>query len=80
MNPRVKNVEYQSPYKLKLVFTNNEVKQFDLAPYLSYPVYEPLSDEAFCQKAKVFLGTVVWDDVIDFDPDTLFLEAEPANE
>ena len=75
MNPRVKEVHYQSPYKLILTFSNNEEKQFDLVPYLHYPVFTALKDEAFCKKAKVLLGTVDWDDTIDFDPDTLFLES-----
>ncbi len=77
MNPRVKNLEYQSPYKLILTFTNNEKKRFNLLPYLHYPVYLPLRDETYCKKAKVLSGTVVWDETIDFDPDTLFLESTP---
>jgi hypothetical protein len=75
MNPRVKEVYYQSPYKLMLTFNNNEIRQFDLTPYLNYSIYKPLADESFCKKAKVFLGTVAWNDEIDFDPDTLFLES-----
>ena len=75
MNPRVIHVSYQSPYKLLLTFSNREQKQFDLTPYLRYPVFQPLQNEAFCQKAKVCFGTVAWDEVIDMDPDTLFLES-----
>lgn len=75
MNPRVTNVSYQSPHKLVLTFTNKEQKTFDLKPYLQYPVFEPLQNEIFCQRAKVYLGTVVWDDVIDMDLDILFLES-----
>ncbi len=80
MNPRVINVEYKSPYKLKLYFNNNVVKQFDLSPYLQYPVYQALKDEAFCSKAKVWNDTVIWDDMVDFDPDTLYLESEPISD
>ncbi len=76
MNPRVKAVQYESPYKLILTFTNNEVRAFDLSHYFHYPVYESLRNESFCAKAKVYLGTVIWDEVIDFDPDTLFLESK----
>jgi hypothetical protein len=75
MNPRVISVEYISPYKLKLKFNNNDIKQFDITPYLNYPVYHQLKNEAFCSTAKVFNNTVVWDDMIDFDPDTLYLES-----
>lgn len=81
MNPRVTGVKYESRYKLILTFSNNEVRGFDFSAYLLYPVYEPLKEECFCNKAKVFNGTVIWDDTIDFDPDTLYLESkklEPA--
>ncbi len=76
MNPRVTNVEYKSQYKLILTFENGEMKEFSLSPYLQYPVFESLTDESFCRKAKVFNGTVVWDDTTDFDPDTLYLESK----
>jgi Protein of unknown function (DUF2442) len=76
MNPRVTTVEYKSKYKLIITFENNEVKEFNLSPYLHYPVFELLNDESFCNKARVFNGTVVWDDVTDFDPDTLYLESK----
>jgi hypothetical protein len=76
MNPRVSSVQYRSPHKLILTFANKEVKEFDLVSYLNYPVYKALSDETYCKKAKVFNGTVVWDDSTDFDPDTLYLESK----
>jgi len=76
MNPRVKDVKYESPYKLVLTFSNNEIKEFDFSFYLHYPVYKVLNDEAFCHKAIVINGTVAWNDEIDFDPDTLYLESK----
>jgi hypothetical protein len=75
MNPRIKTVAYKSPYKLILPFTNGEHKEFDFSPYLSYPVYQNLKDESFCRKVKTGNGTVAWNDEIDFDPDTLYLES-----
>jgi hypothetical protein len=76
MNPRVLKVEYKGNYQLLLTFTNKEVKQFDLSTYLNYPIYEPLKDEAFCKKLRADDGIIVWDEYIDFDPDTLYLESE----
>jgi hypothetical protein len=76
MNPRVTAVKYKSKYKLVLDFTNGETREFDFSSYLDYPVYEVLKDESFCRKAKVFNGTVIWDDETDFDPDTLFMESK----
>lgn len=77
MNPRVSTVQFQHPYKLILTFTNNEIKEFDFSSYLDYPVYSVLKDEAFRTKARVFNGTVIWDENVDFDPDTLYLESKP---
>lgn len=76
MNPRIKTVIYKKPYRLILSFTNGEQKEFDLSPYLSYPVYKNLKDESFCSKVKVIDGTIAWNDEIDFDPDTLYLESK----
>ncbi|MGN6195833.1 MAG: DUF2442 domain-containing protein [Ginsengibacter sp.] len=78
MNPRIETVIYKSPYKLILSFTNGENKMFDISPYLTFPIYHDLIDESFCSKIKTSNGTVAWNDEIDFDPDTLYLESKPV--
>ncbi len=80
MNPRVQHVKYKYQHRLILTFTNGEVREFDMSGYLHYSVYSKLNDLAFCSTAKVFMGTVVWDDETDFDPDILYLESVPVNE
>ena len=75
MNPRAKSIYYKSPYRLLVTFTNGEVKEFDLKPYLKYPIYKELKNESFCRKAEVQNGIVVWNDEIDLDPDRLYLES-----
>lgn len=77
MNPRVNNVKYESPYRLVVWFANGEVKRFDLKPYLPYPIYEKLRDEAYGSRARVQNGVVVWDEETDIDPDRLYLEGKP---
>jgi len=79
MNPGVLAVEYKGGYKLLLTFTNKEIKQFDFSSYLSYPVYEPLRDEAFCKKVKAIDGIIQWNDTIDFSPDTVYLQSKPVH-
>ena len=79
MNPRVLTVEYKGKNQLLVTFTNREVKQFDLNDYLKYPVYEPLKDEAFCKKVKAINGIIQWNDVIDLDPDIVYLESKPVD-
>jgi len=77
MNPRVISVQYYSPYKLVLQFTNKETRLFDFSGYLNYPAYSRLKDEDFSKNVHAFNGTVKWNDEIDFDPDTLYLESAP---
>ncbi len=80
MNPRVNDVKYKHPYKLILTFNNGELREFDFFNYLKYPVYEKLKDPIFCSTVKTFMGTAVWDEEIDFAPDTLYLESKPVLE
>ena len=74
MNPRIILIKLLDDFLPELTFTNNEVRKFDMKPYLSYPVYEPLNDKVFFQKARVMMGTVAWNDEIDMSPHTLYLE------
>jgi hypothetical protein len=75
MNPRAKNILYESPYNFIITFTNGEVRKFDVQPYLIYPVYLQLKNESFCSKAVVNNGTLLWNEEIDIDPDRLYLES-----
>ena len=76
MNPRVKEVTFQQPHFLLITFSNNERKRFSFLPYIHYPVYNKLENVVFAEKAHCINGTVAWDEMIDFDPDTLYLESE----
>ena len=78
MNPRITAVAARDDYTLLLTFTNGEIRYFDITPYLDYPAFEPLRQIAFFKLARASHGTVAWPKEIDFDPDTLYLESEPA--
>lgn len=71
-------MQCRKDHVLLVVFINNEKRLFDVKPYLVYPVYEKLKDEACFAKAKVREGIVVWDDETDLDPDRLYLESQPV--
>jgi Protein of unknown function (DUF2442) len=76
MNPRIINVEPLENYKLKLKFTDNSIREFDMTPYLTYPAFEDLKEETLFKKASIFLGTVKWNEEIDMSPDTLFIDSK----
>lgn len=75
MNPRIIKVNPLSDFKLMLNFSNGEIKKFDVKPYLNFGVFQELKDEAIFKMVKVQFGTVVWNNEIDFCPDTLYLES-----
>lgn len=76
MNPRAKVVVYETPFKLIVTFKNNEIKEFDMQPYLHFPVYKHLQNEMLCSQVSIIDGIVVWDEETDLDPDRLYLESK----
>jgi hypothetical protein len=73
MTPDVVSVKPLSDYRLEASFANGEKRVFDMRPYLAYPAFAPLAQDALFMRAHVVLGTVAWTDEIDISPDTLYL-------
>ena len=69
---RVSAVTPEPDFGLALVFTNGEVRRFDMRPYLELPVYSRLKNPGFFALARVDYGTVVWPGEIDIAPETLY--------
>lgn len=74
MNPRVKEVNPNPDYTLTLIFTNGEVKVFDVKPYLDKGIFRELQNRQLFYSVKPFLGTVQWLHGQDFCPDTLYID------
>lgn len=77
MNPRVKAVKPISDYRLILTFENNEIKIFDVSPYLTKGVFRELTDLRLFNAVRPMLGSIAWANGQDFCPDTLYLDSEP---
>lgn len=77
MNPSVKNVEPLDNYKLKLLFTNGDLKVFDVYPFLDKGIFCELKDDSYFKQVKVVSGAVEWPHEQDFSSDTLFLLSVP---
>jgi len=73
MNPSVKAAEALDNYKLKVLFDNGEVKEFDVAPFLDKGIFVELKDEEYFSKVSVAFGAVQWPNEQDFSNDTLYL-------
>lgn len=75
MNPRVKNVKPAQNYTLIITFENDEVKIFDMKPYLDIGVFKELKDINIYNTVKPFLGSIYWKNGQDLCPDTLYLDS-----
>jgi hypothetical protein len=71
--PRIAVVEPLASFRLRLTFTDGLVREVDLAEDLWGPMAEPLQDPDYFAQVRVDpeLGTVVWPNGYDLDPDVL---------
>ena len=56
VNPRVRAVKPNPDYSLILVFTNDEVRRFDVRPYLDKGVFRALRDPQNFNAVRPCLG------------------------
>jgi len=68
----VKKVKPLSDYNLELTFENNEVKIFDVKPYLDTGLFKTLKDEKLFKTVKVSYDTIEWSNKVDLDPEVLY--------
>ena len=78
MNPRVKDVKPNPDHTITLTFTNNEVKLFDMKPYLNIGIFKELRDIHLFNTVKPFLGSIQWKNGQDLCPDTLYMDSIKA--
>ncbi len=71
---------YQKNYILKLIFTNDEIKYFDMKPYLEKGIFRELKERSAFFSVKPFPGSIQWNGGQDLCPDTLYEESVPAIE
>ena len=78
LHPRVKAVQPQPDYTLRLTFTNGEVRLFDVKPYLTKGIFQQLQNLAVFNSVRPFLGSIQWSNEADLCPDTLYERSVPA--
>jgi hypothetical protein len=78
MNPRVTKVQPQADYRLKLTFSNGEVRDFDVKPYLGTGVFKELRDLDVFNSVRPVLGSIQWKNEADLCPDTLYELSVPV--
>jgi hypothetical protein len=77
---RITAVEPLDGFRLRLTFTDGLVREVDLSGDLWGPMAEPLQDPAYFRQVSVDpeLGTVVWPNGYNLDPDVLHGDHEPV--
>jgi hypothetical protein len=77
---RIIAVEPLDGFRLRLTFTDELVREVDLSGDLWGPMAEPLQDPAYFRQVSVDpeLGTIVWPNGYDLDPDVLHGDHEPV--
>ena len=78
---RIASVKPLRGFKVRLTFINRTQKTLDLEPYLRGPIFAPLrkSKKLFrAVRVDEEIGTIVWPNGADIDPDVLYLGLQPA--
>jgi len=75
----VKQVIPKDNHIIQLTFSNGEIREFDLKPYLDFGIFRELRDVRVFNTVKVSFDTVVWENQADLDPEMLFLKSTPIN-
>jgi len=68
----VKDVTPLPDYKLQLKFENNEVRVFDVQPYLDMGKFSELKDKALFNSVRVSFDSIEWANHLDFAPEFLY--------
>jgi hypothetical protein len=79
---RIRGVETLGGFRVRLSLTDGSTREVDLGPYLNGLVFEAVrNDPVFFRALRVDeeLGTIVWPNGADVDPDVLILGRLPAS-
>jgi hypothetical protein len=76
--PNVVRAKYDRAFRIRLTFNDGTEASVDFQPWLSGPVFEPLTQPAYFRKFFVDGGTVAWPNGADIAPETLYEAAKAA--
>jgi hypothetical protein len=80
---RVRSVEVLGDRRVHLIFSDGTEREIDLSPLLWGPVFTEIrSDDEVFRAVSVDreLGTIVWPNGADIDPDVLHGDATPVHQ
>ena len=62
-------------YRLELTFDNQEIRLFDVKPYLDIGVFSQLRDLSIFKSVRISFDSIEWINGIDLDPEELYLKS-----
>jgi hypothetical protein len=74
----VKEVKPLAEYKLLLRFENDEVRIFDMNPFLDKGVFKELKDVELFNNVHVSFDTIEWGNGADLCPELLYRDSQAA--
>ena len=74
----VTDVKPLKNYQLLLTFENNEIKIFDMKPYLDKGIFSELKDEKKFRSVRVSFDSIEWCNQADLDPEFLYNKSKAA--
>jgi hypothetical protein len=81
MNPEVKAVKTEPGFRLRLTFSNGEVRVYDAGPLLEQGgVFSALKNASAFRSVHPWHGTVQWAGGQDICPDTLYEDSIPLGQ
>ena len=69
---KVISVKPLNNYYLELCFNNNEVRRFDVKPYLDKGIFTELKNEDYFMQVAIQFDSIAWKNGQDFSPETLY--------
>ena len=74
--PVVVKADYESEFKIRLIFNDGVAGVVDFSDWLQGPVFEPLKDPSYFAGFFLDGGTVAWSNGADIAPETLYERAK----
>ena len=77
MTPQVIAVVPKENHQVLLTFDNQEVRVFDMKPYINRSsFFKQLEDEEYFKTVRVSLGSIQWKNGQDLSPHTLYSKSK----
>lgn len=64
-------------YQLVVTFDNQEIRLFDVSPFLEKGIFTRLKDKSFFSQVYIAWDTICWPEELDISPDTVYLRSQP---